>query len=114
MVDHLGELAGAREQDAYAARDAVIEALEAIERHQPPAPPLSLILLDAHLPILEGEQILTYLQKRNLALPVVAISSDPDALETATALGVKATLEKPFSFDHMLNVVRQQVRLRAS
>jgi hypothetical protein len=44
---------------------------------------------------------------------VVAISSDPDALETATALGVNATLEKPFSFDHMLNVVRQQVRLRA-
>ena len=31
MVDHLGELAASREHDAHAARDAVIEALEAIE-----------------------------------------------------------------------------------
>ncbi len=95
------------------ARDG-LEALEAIERHQPPADPISLILLDAHLPILEGEQLLTYLRKRGLKIPVVAISSDAEALATAASLGADATVEKPFTFEHLLGVVTHRVRQRAS
>src|SRR5438067_707890 len=89
--------------------DDVAQAIQAIERHLPPAPPLSLVLLDVRLPVLDGQQILQYLKRRQIKVPVVAISGHPEALADAAALGADSTVEKPFDFQRLLALVQQTV-----
>ena len=91
-----------------------LAALQIVERHLPPASPLSLILLDVRLPLLDGQYLLGYLRKRDISVPVIAMSGHREALATAAALGAQATVEKPFDLDQLLALVHRSLAGQAS
>ena len=113
ICDMLAILLRARGYVVKQAHDG-LAALQVIERHLPPAPPLSLILLDVRLPLLDGQYLLAYLRKRDLAVPVIVMSGYAEALKAAESLGAAATVEKPFDLDHLLTVVHRSLKERAS
>jgi CheY-like chemotaxis protein len=86
------------------ARDGA-EAVQAIERHDSSGLPFRLVVLDIHLPVLDGETLLQYLQRRGGSIPVIAMSADRVALDAAAALGAWTTMPKPLDLDQLLSVV---------
>ena len=71
--------------------------------------PVELAIVDIFMPRREGIETLTDLRKRLPHLPLIAISGRPladEMLKIAAFLGVKATLKKPFSIDHLLKTVQ--------
>jgi signal transduction histidine kinase/CheY-like chemotaxis protein len=75
-----------------------------------------LILLDQHLPDLEGLTILRELRERadRAAVPVIVVSADasPGQRERARAAGADGYLVKPFTIDELLEVLDAQTTRR--
>ena len=65
------------------------------------------ILLDMHLPGLDGLHLLQALQEQQEALlrAVIVLSSDSDAMRQAFAIGVCHGLQKPFDLEAVLSLV---------
>jgi CheY-like chemotaxis protein len=80
--------------------------LELAREHQP-----DLILLDLHLPVLGGEQVLERLQDdpRTAAIPVAIVSADatPGQVERLLAAGAMAYLTKPLDVRELLRLLDQ-------
>ena len=78
--------------------------LELAREHQP-----DLILLDLHLPVLSGEQVLERLQDdpRTAAIPVAIVSADatPGQVERLLAAGARAYLTKPLDVRELLRLL---------
>ena len=68
----------------------------------------SLILLDLRMPRLSGEQVIQQLRATPAlaGIPVVVMSGDGGARETARALGVASCLTKPIELDDLERVVK--------
>jgi two-component system response regulator HydG len=69
-----------------------------------------LVLLDIHMPEMDGIQVLAQLRTIAPTLPVIVMSGSAqtkglDLLGDAMLLGAVATLAKPFSIDELLGVV---------
>ncbi|MCW5851700.1 MAG: response regulator [Anaerolineae bacterium] len=85
-------------------------ALSAVEAQAP-----ALILMDMHLPTRHGGEVHTpgragaflfrALRDRQITAPVVAVTADTRAAETAIAEGVTDTLLKPFDVDDLFAIV---------
>jgi signal transduction histidine kinase/CheY-like chemotaxis protein len=72
-----------------------------------------LILLDLHLPLLNGFEVMNNLKdnlKTNL-IPVICISADAmnSSIEIASKLGFKDYLTKPIDFVRMMNVIHREL-----
>ena len=76
------------------------QALELIQ-HEPPA----LLLLDLHMPGLDGEALLAELARRRITIPTVLMSGDEEAQTVATKYGVAGYLKKPFAISRLLTAV---------
>jgi DNA-binding response OmpR family regulator len=76
------------------------EALAEIAADRP-----AIILLDLHMPGLDGEGVLRELSAREIRLPVVLMSADERAEEIARRYGVAAYLKKPFAIPRLLAAV---------
>jgi PAS domain S-box-containing protein len=80
--------------------------LELAREHRP-----DLILLDLHLPDIDGEEVLRRLraEARTVAIPVVVITADatPTAVERLRAAGADAYLTKPLDIDEFLETVQR-------
>lgn len=65
------------------------------------------ILLDIHMPLLDGLQLIQMLQKqqRDLLSSIIVLSSDYDGIREAIGLGAGHALEKPFDLDAVLETV---------
>lgn len=78
--------------------------LELARQHQP-----DLILLDLHLPDMNGDQVLVWLRSeaRTTGIPVVVISADAIGSEVKRLkeLGARAYITKPFQVQHFLQVL---------
>ena len=70
--------------------------------------PFDLMILDLVMPEREGLDTMMRLRESHPGLPVVAISGAFGGrfLRSASMLGARATLGKPFSGEDLLNVVR--------
>jgi CheY-like chemotaxis protein len=72
------------------------------------APP-DLILLDMHLPDIDGMSLLQHLQgdARTADIPVIVVSADalPAQIAAATSAGAARYVTKPFSLEEMLAVL---------
>lgn len=68
-----------------------LEALRSVEARRP-----SLVLLDVHMPILDGEGFMNALRARRIDVPVVVMTAGPAAEKWAERLGAQGALAKPF------------------
>lgn len=74
--------------------------------------PFDLILTDIIMPEVEGIEVLTTITKRFPSSRVLAMSGggrtgNIDFLQVAGNLGASATLQKPFTYDALLNAIEQ-------
>jgi len=74
-----------------------------------------LVVLDLHLPSLDGLSVLRVLSRQRPQLPVLILSgrSDLRTRLAAFSLGACDYLEKPFAFDELVARVRRHARRRA-
>lgn len=98
MLRHLLEQAGYRIRTA---RDGV-EGLGLLAQEKP-----SLILLDVHMPWLDGKKVVQILQSRQVAAPIILMSSDYEVPTWATALGAYTFVPKPLDLDHLQALVQR-------
>ena len=71
------------------------------------------MVLDLHMPDTDGLELIRQLRKGKVAIPrTLAISGhfDPSLLQTAEALGVAATLPKPFGNDELISTVERLLK----
>jgi two-component system cell cycle sensor histidine kinase/response regulator CckA len=82
-------------------------ALELIENSSAEDGMVDMIITDVVMPRLNGLRFVEELAKTSLNIPVVAMSGfmNPGTKEVLTSMGVKTTLEKPFSPEKLTEVV---------
>jgi two-component system response regulator FixJ len=70
------------------------------------------LILDLHLPILGGLDLIRMMEQRNIALPVIFITgrSDPGVKARALEAGAVAFLEKPVEEAVLMNAIRMALR----
>jgi len=83
-----------------------LEALERLDagRHQ-------VVLMDLHMPVMDGYEATVLLRKRGETLPIIALTaSTPKEVENeALAAGLDDVIVKPFSPDELYRVILQHV-----
>src|SRR5437016_3118712 len=77
-----------------------LHALQRIFTEQP-----DLIVLDLHLPLLDGYDVLEELRAHQPETAVIVVSGAPDAKSRARAAGATAVLTKPLDIDDFLGTV---------
>ena len=97
--------------DVVEAKDGV-EAICALEQHDPPSGRLSLILLDMMLPGVDGLQVLGHLGTLGVSLPVVAVSASRSQLAAALDAGARAALHKPFDLHKFVGTITRHCAAR--
>jgi signal transduction histidine kinase len=84
-----------------------VEALERLDtsRHR-------MILMDLHMPVMDGYEATALLRQRGETLPIIALTASmPKEVENeAFAAGLNAVIVKPFSPDELYRVILQHVR----
>lgn len=103
LVGHIISQAGA--QVEYAANGA--RALAIIESAEQAGKPFDLVLMDIHMPEMDGKQAVIALRKMGFGLPVVALTaaSMRGSFEQLEADGFDGTLSKPVDMDKLFNVL---------
>jgi two-component system, LuxR family, response regulator FixJ len=73
------------------------------------AEPESCLLLDLHLPKMNGLELLEQFPPERLGMPVIMISGRADAASRSRALGkgVRAVLDKPFTQEVLMAAIAQ-------
>jgi two-component system, OmpR family, response regulator MprA len=101
-----GMLALALESEGYQVETASngVEALEDIERSEPAA-----MLLDIHMPKLDGPGVARHLRERGPHPPFVVMTDLFDAQEWCRKLEADACLPKPFDLDRLFNTIDRLV-----
>jgi len=91
--------------------DSVTAVTNALEKDQPQA-----ILTDIRLPDADGLSVMEILGRRQMNLPVIAMTafSDLDQAVSAFQKGVFEYLPKPFDLDQVLSVIKRAVALQSS
>jgi CheY-like chemotaxis protein len=73
------------------------EALMAMERGFRP----DAILLDLTMPVMDGADFLREMKRRDLKIPVIVVSSHPDAAAKVRELGIEEVIGKPFTYEQL-------------
>ncbi len=76
--------------------------------------PVSVVLLDMDMPILDGRGFVQELARRRISLPVVLMTSADQVAEMATAVRVADFLGKPFTLPELLGTVERLSERSAS
>jgi two-component system, LuxR family, response regulator FixJ len=73
------------------------------------------LVIDQYMPGMDGLDVVDRLQKQGGRMPTILISGrlDTKTRERAASLGVNSVLEKPFSADHLVDVIRTALRERS-
>jgi len=67
--------------------------------------PVDLVLLDLHLPIMDGRECATRLRASGISTPVVLMSSDWEVHSVAREVRALGVLPKPFTAEELLATV---------
>jgi CheY-like chemotaxis protein len=88
------------------------DALAQLEAH----PQVKLIVLDIHMPNMNGLECLELLSARGSTIPVIILTSeaDPEIVRRAKALGARAWLKKPLKTEFLLPMVQKAVASESS
>jgi DNA-binding response OmpR family regulator len=76
------------------------QALTMIQRNRP-----AVVLLDLHMPGLDGRGLVRELARRKINVPTVLMSANDDVGRAAADLQVEAYLSKPFAVQELLEVI---------
>ena len=79
-----------------------VEGLSAVATHHP-----DLILLDLHMPHVDGWEMFRRLHERGDATPAVIMTAGRNAATEARALHAAGALAKPFDLDDVLSAVEE-------
>ena len=94
------------ESEAYVV-DTASDGLSALDKlmHQQEMP--GVILLDLHMPHMNGLQLIAALRQQEAACldSIVVFSGDMDALQEASRLGIRCCLPKPFDLEALLELI---------
>ena len=74
------------------------EALTSMAKDRP-----GLVLVDVHMPILDGEGLVTEMRARGLEAPVVVLTAGPSADLWARRLGAEGAVQKPFRIPDLIS-----------
>jgi CheY-like chemotaxis protein len=70
---------------------------------------VDLVLLDLHMPVMDGEEFLVELRKRealaDVAVVIVSTESNAERLARLKELGVQCTLRKPFEPEDLCRII---------
>ena len=80
------------------------EALASMTKKRP-----GLVLVDVHMPILDGEGLVGQMRARGLEAPVVVLTAGPSAELWARRLGVEGSVQKPFRIPDLINAATRFV-----
>jgi FixJ family two-component response regulator len=66
-----------------------------------------MLVLDIHMPEIDGCDLLDYLEKRNLKIPVIVVTAydQPESRSRAERYGVQAYLTKPVDSEILLEII---------
>ena len=66
------------------------------------------LIIDQHMPGMDGLDVVDRLQKEGARVPTILISGrlDTNIRERASRLGVTSVIEKPFAADRLVNLIR--------
>jgi FixJ family two-component response regulator len=66
------------------------------------------LVIDQHMPGLDGLDVVDRLQKRGAQVPTILISGrlDTKTRKRAASLGITSVLEKPFSADYLVDLIQ--------
>lgn len=78
------------------------EALDKVEDQRP-----DLILLDMHMPVMDGWRFKQALNERSVKVPIVVMTAAVNAATYANDIQAQAFLGKPFDIDELLTLVDQ-------
>ena len=71
-----------------------------------------ILLLDIHMPEIDGCDLLDYLEKENLHLPVIVITAydQPESRSRSESYGVLSYLTKPVDSEILIELIKKQMR----
>jgi DNA-binding NtrC family response regulator len=99
--DSVADLLGMEGYNVAVAADAVA-AVELLPQFRP-----DLILLDLHMPLLDGEGFLRGMAGLSLNVPVILISGRQDIEQVADRTGAAGYLPKPFESPQLLSLLHE-------
>jgi two-component system response regulator FixJ len=72
------------------------------------------LIIDQHMPRMDGLDLVDRLQKEGVRVPTILISGrlDTNTKERAASLGITSVLEKPFAADRLVGLVRMALSER--
>lgn len=83
------------------------EALDVLEQHGPGHQPVDLVMLDLHMPRMDGRECLRRLAGQNRRVPVLVMSGDAEEQLTDLPGPVEGVLRKPVGLGSLLETVRR-------
>jgi two-component system response regulator MprA len=83
-----------------------VEAIESIARERP-----ALILLDLHMPRLNGVGMANTMKQLGWDIPIILMSGDDELERYGREISAVATLKKPYDLDRVLARVRAVLRV---
>ena len=103
LVENLVRATGARTQSAEHGAQAVERALQ---------DSFDLILMDMHMPVMDGRSATRALRARGCATPIVALTADvlPEDVERFRQAGCNAVLSKPLDRGMLYQLMREHLR----
>lgn len=79
--------------------------------------PVNLVLLDLHMPVMDGEQFAQAWskspQRSSVMVAVVSTESNQERLDRLKALGVQDFLPKPFEPEALTRLIQRQMKVAA-
>jgi|WetSurMetagenome_2_1015567.scaffolds.fasta_scaffold825612_2 two-component system, NtrC family, response regulator AtoC len=71
-----------------------------------------ILILDIHMPDIDGCDLMDYLEKRNLNIPVILVTAydQPESRSRSIRYGVLAYLTKPVDCEMLLELIKNQTR----
>jgi two-component system response regulator YesN len=82
------------------------EALEILDRM-----PAALVLTDLEMPVMNGFQLIEYMNRLHPSVPLLVMSSDlsPEVVEKLRSLGITRCVEKPFDFEKLTRLITESL-----
>jgi len=93
------------------------DGIEALEKFKAASPPIDLVLMDYHLPRLNGQETLVQIRELDPKVPAVILSGglhDGIGEEGTRGLEGVGFLHKPFQNDELFRIIRELLDARES